>query len=337
MRHESGAGTRYHAGMTDATRSAGFTPLPRPRDAQGAARRVGVEIEFAGLTEDGTADVIRDALGGHVAGRGAHRVTLEATALGRIEVELDTALTDWGGNALVDKGLDAARGLIPVEIVTEPLDRDGLIRLDALRERLRRAGAIGTARGILLGFGVHFNVALTAYDDPYTARTCLAYGLLEDWVRRAMPIDTTRRLMPFVDPWPEAFTEVLAQAAPEPDIATIRDAYARHCNGRNFGLDLLPIFADADPEGFARLFPDHAGTKGRPAFHYRLPDSRIDDADWSLAREWERWRIVEVLADAEAVLDGLARDFLDRPRAILDGRDAWARHVQARLGAADLV
>ena len=311
-----------------------FAPLPRMRTADGHDRRVGVEIEFAGLTEKETAQLAADRLGGKVEREGGHRLVVSGTELGKIEVELDTALKDWGGNPLVDAGLDAARGLIPVEIVTEPLDWPGLGRLDTFREALREAGAIGTYNGALLGFGVHFNIAVVGERDPYTARTILAFGLLEDWLRSRSPIDATRRLMPFVEPWPSTFVERLSKDAPAPSMDTIRKAYAEHCDSRNYALDLLPLFKSADPAGFETLFSDQTNTKGRPAFHYRLPDSRIDEEDWTLAREWERWCSVENLADRPDLLADLASDYRDRLRPLMGERGAWAEHVDGKLAAA---
>lgn len=322
--------------MSPTNPNTGFAPLPRMRSADGDDRRVGVEIEFAGLTEEETARLAAAHLGGNVENDGSHRRIVNGTELGKIEVELDTALKAWGGNRLVDAGLDAARGLIPVEIVTEPLDWPGLDRLDAFRDALRRAGAVGTYNGALLGFGVHFNVAVVGERDPYTACTILAFGLLEDWLRARNPIDTTRRVMPFVEPWPRAFVERLAEDAPAPSMDTIRAAYAEHCNSRNYALDLLPLFKSADPEGFERLFPDQTNTKGRPAFHYRLPDSRIDEPDWSLAREWERWLSVERLADRPDLVSDLASEYRARPQPLLGEADAWADHVEHKLAAAGL-
>ncbi|MEO1362708.1 MAG: amidoligase family protein, partial [Pseudomonadota bacterium] len=138
-----------------------FAPLPRPQTTDGTDRRVGVEIEFAGLTEDATATLVRTHLGGEADKDGAHDLHVTGTVLGTVKIELDTALRRLGDTGPVGAVLDALRGLIPVEIVTEPLDRDQLIRLDGFRDTLRRAGAVGTSDGVLLGFGVHLNVAVT--------------------------------------------------------------------------------------------------------------------------------------------------------------------------------
>lgn len=309
-----------------------FAPLPRMHTDTGEDRRVGVEIEFAGLTEHDVARLAQSHLGGRIATQDAHRITLADTALGTLKIELDTALKAWGGNRLVDAGLDAARGLIPVELVTEPLDLAGLNRLDAFRETLRAAGALGTHDGVLLGFGVHFNVAVAGMGAPVTARTILAFGLLEDWLRLRRPIDTTRRLMPFVAPWPSSFVETLAADAPDPAMRLVRDAYARHCDSRNFALDLLPLFKFADAAAFAREFPRQDNTKARPAFHYRLSDSRIDECEWSLELEWNRWRRVEELAETPGRLKGLAADYIQRARPLIGESGAWARHVDAQMG-----
>ena len=300
-----------------------FAPLPQPQTTDGTDRRVGVEIEFAGLTEDATATLVRTHLGGETGKDAAHDLHVTGTALGTVKIELDTALRRLGDTGPVGAVLDALRGLLPVEIVTEPLDRDQLIRLDGVRDTLRRAGAVGTSDGVLLGFGVHLNVAVTGLQDAHAWRTVLAFGLVQDWLRRVMPIDATRRLMPFVEPWPEAFVTALARQD-DLTLDSVRDLYARHCNSRNFALDLLPIFRHADADAFDRLFPDQTNTKGRPAFHFRLPDCRIDDADWSLDLEWQRWRRVEQLAaDADAL------------PALTEARRAWA--AQAAGDRADWV
>lgn len=308
-----------------------FPALPRPQTTRGTARLAGVEIEYAGLTEDDTARLIVRHLGGQASQKDSHAVTVRGTELGDIEIVLDTSLRQFGGNKIVDAALDAARGLVPVEIVTQPLDLEGLDLLDRFRDHLRRAGAVGTAQGALLGFGVHLNVEVVAADDPFTIRTILAFGLIERWLRRDMQIDLTRRLMPFVDPWPTPFVNALAQSASSLDLNAVRALYAAHCRSRNFGLDLLPIFKDADEDEFALLFPDQEGTKGRPAFHYRLPDCRIDNPDWSLETEWSWWRLVERVADNGEMLDDLATAFCSTEGPTL-GDAAWIAHVERVLG-----
>lgn len=285
-------------------------PLPRPENAKGATRRIGVEIEFAGLDLDETAHTVVDVLGGAPERNGAQTQVIRDSALGDITVELDTTLKRFGDNTAVDNLLDAARQVIPVEIVTEPLTPSELVPLDALRAALSRAGARGSRDGVLFGFGVHLNVEITGTNDPHFADTVQAYALLEHALRAEMSLDTTRRLLPFVQPWPPGFvTDLLAQAHPTVD--DLLPLYARHIQSRNHGLDLLPILKWADPDGYAQHFVN-VSSGARPAFHFRLPESRIDEDTWSLAQSWSQWRRVETVAADADMRAALATSWAER-------------------------
>ncbi len=308
-----------------------FPPLPVPETRSGDARRVGVEVEFGGLTEGEAASVARARFGGDLGPEKEFSVTLRGSALGDLTFILDTALRAHAGSGLVEAGLELSRGLVPVEVVTEPLPPDRLGDMAALCDDLRAAGAVGTESGRHRGFGIHFNVETVAPDGRETCRAVLAYALIEDWLRRAAPIDGTRRAMPFVDPWPPAFVDALA-AEPGADFDRLRRICAEHLSGRNHGLDLLPLLKAADGAAFERMFPDLDAVKARPAFHFRLPDCRIGDPDWSLADEWWRWLMVERLADNADLLDDLRVEWMRRDRALLGDRKAWGRQVAEVIG-----
>ena len=49
----------------------------------------------------------------------------------------------------------------------------------------------------------------------------------------------------------------------------------------------------------------------RPTFHYRLPNSEVDDPDWSLARAWSGWIQVERLAADSHRLDEMSRLYMN--------------------------
>ncbi len=279
--------------------------LPIPENTKGEIRRVGVEIEFAGLTEAEVADLLVRELGGRIEQNARMTRQVVDTAIGTVEVELDTALRKGLQGALLQPGLELVRGLIPVEIVTEPLLPESLEKLEGVVAALRDAGAIGSAEGALLGFGVHFNVEIA--DPVHTARTVQAFGLLEPVFRAINPVERTRRWLPFVDPWPSAFVDALCVGAVT--LPLQRANYARHVASRNHGLDLLPLFKDMDAETYGALFPALSDIKGRPAFHFRLPDSRVDEPDWTLAKEWKAWLLVERVAANEALLSRLADEW----------------------------
>lgn len=310
-----------------------FPPLPHPLTDTGEERKTGVEIEFSGVTEDQTADIVCRRFGGRITARDAHQINIADTDIGAVEIVLDTALRKASDNRLVDLGLSLGRAIIPVEIVTEPLDRAQMKQLDRLCDDLRDAGAHGTANGILLGFGVHLNIEIVSEDAPHTLRTVLAFGLLEDWLRDSMQIDHTRRILPFIEPWPRDFVIGLARDRENLTFDGVRRLYAERVNSRNHGLDLLPVFKHADERLFARHFPDHDQTKGRPAFHYRLPDSRIDEAAWSLRQEWINWCRIERLAAQAERLHQLAKAFLDHETKGSADRASWATYCAEGFGA----
>lgn len=310
--------------MTHQTESTDIRPLPRPDTQAGTARRVGVEVEFSGITETQAATVIQDLLGGKICDAGAFSVQITDTELGDIEIVLDTALRKYGKATLIEAGLDAARVVVPIEIVTEPLTLDGVARLDDVCDALAKAGAKGTGEGALLGFGVHFNVEVTEPRADYTCATIRAFALTEDWLQALDPIDRARRLLPFVQPWPRAFSDAITEAPAVPSFDQLRALYAEHVGSRNYALDLLPLFKAEDQDKFATFFPDAINTKARPAFHFRLPDCRIDDPSWSLAREWDRWALIEEVADNPDVLEALRKAYVERPGHLVGDRTAWA-------------
>ncbi|RXV59827.1 hypothetical protein C6W92_14565 [Roseovarius sp. A46] len=300
----------------------GFAPLPQPLNAEGEARRVGVEIELGGLDEARVARIVADRLGGRADQEDSHIWAVRESGIGDVEVYLDIFLRKAQKSRLRDLALDLGREVVPVEIVTEPLDMDGLARLDDLRETLRDAGAQGSGAGLVFGFGVHFNIEVASGADADTVRPLLAYALIEDWLRSAYPIDESRRLLPFTDPYPTDFVRALIEAGPEAARDHVTELYLELTPSRNRGLDMLPLFAHFDGPRVAAAISDK--TSARPTFHFRLPDCRIDEADWSLAREWWRWVAVERVARDDALLRRLSDAWLDDHGLVTLSRQHWA-------------
>jgi hypothetical protein len=312
----------------------GFTPLPRPDAADGNPRLIGVEIEFAGLPEKRVADLVTGTLGGEARQGDGPFWTVSGSALGKIEIYLDTALRKFDQSSLRDELLALGRDLIPVEIVTQPIDMDGMARLQQLVAALRDAGAQASGAGLFFGFGIHFNIQLASDSVDDIRRPLLAYALIEDWLRSAMPIDDTRRVLPFTDPYPTAFVRDLIRAGEGIGLSDLIALYLDHCPSRNFGLDMLPIFAHLAPRQVRDVIGD--ATSARPAFHFRLPDCRIDEPGWGLPDEWRRWVAVECVAGDAALLDRLSRDWLDDHGPITLSRASWADRAGAILGDAGI-
>lgn len=299
-----------------------FQPLPRATDAEGNDRLTGVEIELSGLNTDETARLAADVLGGSAVQADDHAWEVQGSRIGKLDIYLDTALRYADSSAIKRIGLDIGKEVIPIEIVTEPLDRDGLVLLDELRARLRRAGAQGTGSGLAYGFGVHLNPAIGSRDDKGIVYPLMAYALIEAWMRETYPIDFSRRVLPFTDPYPSKLLEALCDAGfVGPDAAA--DIYLKNAASRNYGLDMLPIFAWLDEAKVAEAVGDDA-VSARPAFHFRLPDCRIDEEDWSLAQEWQRWRLVEQVAADEGLLVRLMREWREMHGSLVLRRAPWA-------------
>ncbi len=308
-----------------------FWALPDHAEQSSSDRRVGIEVEFAGLSVTQTAAVLRDLWGGVVSDAQAQNITLEDGRLGKLRVELDISLQEkW----LEDLATRSLGDLVPVEIVTSPLHpsmfRDFAQGLDALCD----AGALGTQEKLAFGFGVHFNPELP--DDPAATLAIIrAFGLLEDWLRHSAPLDPARRFLPFVNPWPVGLIDLLAEGRAM-SLAQLAQDYARLAPARGYGLDLLPALEHLHPEAL-RAVPAGQLKGGRPTFHYRLPETRLGDRDWSLAYEWNRWVVIEHVATDAALLDQLAQDWQAHRAQLVSLRRDWAEQVEERLRAAGIL
>ncbi|WP_158275455.1 amidoligase family protein [Maritimibacter sp. 55A14] len=302
-----------------------FAALPDPLGLGGAPRRVGVEIEFGGLDTRRAGELVQARFGGRLEVSGPQDVRVRGTKHGDFEIYLDARWRDAADTPLKKAGLELGRAVIPVEIVTPPLPVAALPDLERLRADLRAAGALGSRDGLLLGFGLHFNPEVPALEGTAPVHILTAFALIEDWLRKRNPIDISRRLLPFTDPYPRSLIDALADGWPDLDLDGLFDVYAAHRPSRNRGLDMLPLLAHLDRARFDRLFGDQGKLRARPTFHYRLPDCRIDEPGYSLAAEWNQWVLVErVAADAEAMAD-LTVGWDAHRNAFLSLRPDWAR------------
>ena len=311
-----------------------FSPLPQPLNAKGDPRLVGVEIELGGLPVAQVARLCATTLDGTASQVDSHIWRVENSQIGQVDIYLDIFLRNAQQSKLRDLALDLGRDVVPVEIVTAPLDRDGLGRLDDLRNALRDAGALGSGAGWFFGFGLHLNIEMASDADADTIRPLLAYALIEDWLRAANPIDESRRLLPFTDPYPIDFTRALIKVGPDASRDHVTGLYLELTPSRNRGLDMLPLFAHFDEARIRAAITDK--TSARPTFHFRLPDCRIDEPDWSIADEWQRWLTVERVATDTALLTRLSQAWLDDHGLLTLSRQSWATRAGRILQSAGL-
>ncbi|QPM90424.1 amidoligase family protein [Pseudooceanicola algae] len=307
--------------------------LPQRRDNDGNTRLLGVEVEFGGLTEDEAAALLADLFDAEIERDGTD-LTVSDTPFGRCKIYIDTAYRKQVDSDFGRAALDLARNLVPVELVTSPFDPADLARLDALLVTFEDNGAFGTNRGILLGYGVHLNVQIASPEVGHLWSVLTAFALTEPLIRRAYPIDISRRLLPFVDRYPRSLRDALAKGPPA-DTRQLTKIYLDHAASRNHALDMLPILAHLDPQLIRRQFGDGSAISARPAWHFRMPDCRIEDPSWSLGAEWANWVAIEALAEDRATLDRLCAAWIDHRRDLTSTGTDWAETVSGVLRASD--
>lgn len=295
---------------------------------RGDLRPVGVEIEFGRLEAARAAEAVRRRFGGTVHSAGLHRLYVDDTEFGRFKVELDWKwVHDEGGNGrFVHKAKellgDIGREVVPTEIAAPPLPAARLADVDALVRDLAGMGAEGTRSGLLNGFGLHLNPLLGAADLAAIPirRVLQAYLLAAPGLRETIGVDPMRSLLPFVEPFPRQYADVVLDPDYAPALPQLIDDYLRFNATRNRELDMLPLFAEIDRERVWRAVPD-PHVSARPTFHWRLPNADFESPTWSVLGQWERWLEVE---QASLDPDGLSERLLERQRENERRESLWA-------------
>lgn len=309
------------------------TPLPAKTKSDGTIRRVGFEIEFAGLTLDRCIDIVREHLGDEISRRSQVEATITNHTLGDFTLELDWQfLKDQARETASDSELiklvaDLAGTVVPLELICPPIPADKIDSLDSTIEALRNAGAKGTDESFLYAFGVHINTDIPDLEADTITRYLKAYCILQDYLVQAHAINTMRRIFPYVDLYKEPYIrKVLAYK--DPGIDELITDYLNFNPTRNRALDMLPIFATID-ESRIQASLDDPRIKSRPALHYRMPNCHIERPNWSLKTDWAIWCQIETLANDSTGLASLTEEYGNRLKADQFATDSdWAEYIQ---------
>ncbi len=311
----------------------------RQTNFEGRPRRVGVEIEFAAVSAERAARRVVELYGGEAIREDAHRYRIQNTTLGEFLVELDTQYAHrtpgaappsaTGLQGLIDTFSEAMREVygdigslvIPYEVVCPPIDVDQLPQLERLIEALRAEGAKGTRDNLLHAFGVQLNPDIATRDPQWILAVLKAEILLSEWLRAVISIDMARRMLAFADPFPQPYVHRILKADYWPDQDQLIDDYLTYNPTRNRELDMLPMFMWLDEARVRRKVADKL-VKARPTFHYRLPDAKISETRWSLTLEWNRWCVVERLAEDREMLAEMGQAYIENDLSILS--EDWA-------------
>lgn len=316
-----------------------FKSPPIIHKSDGKLRMVGFELEFSGLSLGQTSEALQISLGGDLKKKTAAEWTLHVDDLGDFNIELDwnylkhkAEKNRQGGQTgkWVDLLTQAAPLLVPVEVVCPPIPITDLEELLPMVDALRKAGAVGTEESLLAAYGVHINPEIHRLDAETLFTYLKAFALLQWWLVDAHEVDVTRKMSPYIDPYPEAYLKQLLSRR-QPSIEQIFADYLEYNASRNRALDLLPLLAHIDNAAVRRVINDPK-IQARPTFHYRLPNCHIEREDWSLTDSWNTWWIVEQLAYRSNDLDGLSEAFLQAERPIIGvNREDWVEFIDRWL------
>ncbi|QFU75720.1 amidoligase [Halioglobus maricola] len=286
-------------------------------DSSDEPRRAGFEFEFGNLPIAETSSALCEALGGRLETLSPFEAIIHDSSLGRLKVERDANILKagryrkWLGNLglefepgslghELETNIDnASRGLVPCEVVTAPIPLTEIQQLDILVDTLNKMGAEGTQQSIIYAFGLHINASIPRLDAPTTLAYIQSFLLLHAWIMELAETDRTRRyLTRYIDPFPPEYVQLALDNSYQPSSHRLVADYMQHNPTRNRALDMLPILSMLDEKTvLENLSPEERElVSARPAFHYRLPDCKVNEPDWSVSSAWNRWVMVETLA-----------------------------------------
>lgn len=310
---------------------------------------VGLEIEFAGIEPMQAAEIITSVFGGEISREHRYRITISGSELGDFRVELDARilrkmaeenLFDRLGISLEEDSIrksiedvvdKMARSVVPLEIVMPPVCIDELKQMEKLREALQQNKAKGTYASMVHAFGMHLNIETPDLKTATLLNYLRAFMIVYPWLLDVLKIDMTRRISPFVDPFPDNYVKKILDPDYTPDSDQFIEDYIEFNPTRNRPVDMMPIFGMLNEELIA---PVMEGEKNdpRPTFHYRLPNSKIDDPDWHFEDEWNHWLVVERLVTDDEMLEKLSRLYLlRRDQTVISFRKEWAQTLEILL------
>lgn len=318
-------------------------------NARGKQRKVGLELEFAGIEIESAAKIIQSLYGGEL--KEEHRYYFEIldTEFGDFRVELDARIMrkmasrdvfrKWGVDldeesirqSLEDVVDKLAKTVVPLEIVMPPVPVGQLHRLEELRAELQKNRAEGTHTSFVHAFGMHLNVESPDLETSTLVKYLRSFLLLYPWLLERLEIDFSRRITPFVGSFPQKYVTKILEPSYRPDQEQFIRDYVEFNPTRNRPVDMMPIFGLLNED---LILPEMKGKKNepRPTYHYRLPNSRIDDSNWRFEDEWNLWLEVEKLAGDEEMLNKLSRLYLNRKeKTVIAFRKEWATTVTILL------
>jgi hypothetical protein len=329
-----------------------FQRPPILKNEKGKMRKVGFELEYAGIDLKEAAQIIFKQFGGTIHGINKFACKVINTSFGDFNIEIDASIlkNKTYENYLKKFGIDVydlsiqttiediliklAEAAVPYEIITPPIPFNELDSVEKLRKALHKHKALGTKGSLIYAFGLHINPETPSLSAGILVNYLRAFLLLYRWIVKVSKVDWARRVTPFIDEFPESYYRLILDSSYAPEIDKLIDNYLEHNPTRNRALDMLPLFASIDKEKVLSSTEDEKILiKPRPAFHYRLPNCMIDDPSWSIAEEWNYWVEVEKLAGNQDKINDMSKDFFETTESLLSLiYDEWPARVEKWIG-----
>ena len=323
--------------------------LPVTTRFDGAPRKFGIELEYTALGLLESVEAVESIYGGRREQVGKYRYKLHDTPAGTFTVELDIKMmhqlnahfgkeTEAGQHRL-EEAADAILSpiitrLSPTEIITPPLQESELAQLEQLVSLLRERGAQGTGASVLNAYGLHINTDTPGLDAATLLAYLQAFVLLQDWLSEQTEMDLTRLIAQYAKLFPEAYAKHILQPSYQPTIGELIDDYLHFNPSRDRALDMLPLFAYIDEPRVRAVIKDMR-VQIRPTFHFRMPNCRIDEADWRVQDEILHWGHVEKLAHDHSLRQHMSEAYLaDTERLMHRFDDEWPEQTARWLALA---
>jgi hypothetical protein len=320
---------------------------------EGQERKAGFEFEFGNLPVLQTAEALQQSLGGELESKSPFEAVLHGSSLGKLRIERDADIlksvkhrkwleqmgVEFTPGSIVheiEANIDnASKQLVPCEVVTEPIPFDQLGQLETLITTLNLLGAEGTQDSLIYAFGLHINPSIPDNEAATLVKYVQAFLLLRSWIIESAEIDITRRyLTKYIAPFPQPYMDLVLSTDYTPDLTAFIDDYLEHNPTRNRALDMLPILCQLDEARVLEGIDEEERklVKGRPAFHYRLPDCKVNVPGWSAASSWNQWVYVEkVVANGELLQELIQEWRASNEEFSITPRTSWMMRLTSLL------
>ncbi|MFP4487362.1 MAG: amidoligase family protein [Campylobacterales bacterium] len=303
-----------------------FKKLVVDKNSSGEKRRVGFEFEFGGVEIHRAAKCVQDLFGGELESESRFEHKCKSN-LGEFGIKIDADMIvelkhrdffdelgiEFKGSGVgewIEEMIEkSALIFVPCEVVTPPIEYEDFEKIEGLRIELENIGAQGTFTNLHHAFGLHINVESPNLEAKTLLNYLRAYLLMQEFIKEVSEIDLARRITPYIDPFPPEYIREVLDIDFRPSLKELMEHYFRFNPTRNRDFDMTPIFGVVDIELTKASIKEPELLKPRPAYHYRLPNCAMGEDDWSVELEWNRFVLIEELANSHNSISQLIIEY----------------------------